>query len=305
MASEIQDQDIEQPAVASQIDLPSLRACIIDLTQPVAKRTHAAFHLRTIGSVDAMGIIAEALRQREDSSLMRHELAYILGQMQCNEATETLSNILKDENEDILVRHESAEALGALGQMASLELLLSFTDHSAPEIAETCQIAVDLIKYRHEQNGGKQEEKGAFLSVDPAPGFTEVKSITELESDLLNPSLSLFVRYRAMFSLRDINTDESALAIAKGFSDSSALFRHEVAYVLGQLMRKVTVPELSVVLRNITEHRMVRHEAAEALGAIGTKEAEEVLQEFQHDEELVVTQSCEVALDTVEYWKDF
>jgi deoxyhypusine monooxygenase len=70
-------------------------------------------------------------------------------------------------------------------------------------------------------------------------------------------------------------------------------------------MRKVTVPELSVVLRNITEHRMVRHEAAEALGAIGTKEAEEVLQEFQHDEELVVTQSCEVALDTVEYWKDF
>jgi len=285
-------------------DLSKYRECLLDLTEPVAKRTHAAFHLRTQGSVDAMQIIAEALRQRKDSSLMRHELAYILGQMQCVEAISTLTSTLQDETEDLLVRHESAEALGALGQLQSLDVLNAFVDHAAPEIAETCQIAVDLIKYRHEQNEGKQEEQGAFLSVDPAPGFSETKSVGELTAVLLDAEQSLFIRYRAMFSLRDLNTDESALAICKGFADNSALFRHEVAYVLGQLMRSVTVPSLSVVLRNLTEHRMVRHEAAEALGAIGNPEAEACLKEFEHDQEVVVNESCAVALDTVQYWKD-
>jgi hypothetical protein len=33
--------------------------------------------------------------------------------------------------------------------------------------------------------------------------------------------------------------------------------------------------------------------------------AEAALQEFIHDPEIVVTQSCEVALDTIDYWGDF
>jgi deoxyhypusine monooxygenase len=37
---------------------------------------------------------------------MRHELAYILGQMQNRKACEVLSKILRDESDDVLVRHE-------------------------------------------------------------------------------------------------------------------------------------------------------------------------------------------------------
>ena len=300
---------IEKEAEAvTKPSLSSLRSVLLDFkNENVAKRTHAAFHLRTLASVEAMEVIAEALRQRDDSDLMRHELAYILGQMQFIEATDTLSNILKDENDSVLVRHESAEALGALGQKESLDLLSSYVTHDAPEISETCQIAVDLIKYRYEENNGQQEEKGVFLSVDPAPGFKQNTDINleQLEEIYMNTSLSLFHRYRAMFSLRDMNTNESALVLAKGLTDTSALFRHEVAYVLGQLMRSVTIPALSVCLENTSEHSMVRHEAAEALGAIGGVEAEEVLSRFTDHDEEVVTQSCVVALDTAEYWKSF
>ena len=294
----------EAPTTASP-DLTKLRTVILDLQESVAKRTHAAFHLRTIATVEAMQVIAKALRQREDSELMRHELAYILGQMQMKEATQTLTDILEDEGDNILVRHESAEALGALGQLASLDVLSKYVDHKAPEIAETCQIAVDLIKYRHEQNNGQQEGKGYFLSVDPAPGFKEVQSCEQLEKTYMDTTKSLFHRYRAMFSLRDLNCDDSALVLAKGLSDSSALFRHEVAYVLGQLMRSCTVPVLSKCLENTDEHSMVRHEAAEALGAIGGADAEEVLGRFTDHGDEVVTQSCVVALDTAEYWKTF
>jgi hypothetical protein len=91
-----------------------------------------------------------------------------------------------------------------------------------------------------------------------------------------------------MFSLRNMNSDDAALALVDGFADSSALFRHEIAYVLGQMQRSVTVEGLSKVLRNKDEHRMVRHEAAEAMGAIGGAEVEAVLNEYSEDGEEVV-----------------
>ena len=39
------------------------------------------------------------------------------------------------------------------------------------------------------------------------------------------PELPLFQRYRAMFALRNIGTDEAVDALASGFSDDSALFK--------------------------------------------------------------------------------
>ena len=49
---------------------------------------------------------------------------------------------------------------------------------------------------------------------------------------------------------------------------SSALLRHEVAFVLGQMQHPTALPALSTSLKRQHEHNMVRHEAAEALGAL-------------------------------------
>ena len=46
---------------------------------------------------------------------------------------------------------------------------------------------------------------------------------------------------------------------------------------------------------------MVRHEAAEALGAIGNRRAMSTLEKFAKDEEIVVAESCEVAIDLLEW----
>ncbi len=46
---------------------------------------------------------------------------------------------------------------------------------------------------------------------------------------------------------------------------------------------------------------MVRHEAAEALGAIGDKIAMSTLREFVDDDSIVVAESCEVAIDLLDY----
>lgn len=279
--------------------LEKLRECILDLSNPVAKRNHAAFLLRTNKTLDAAMIVGEALLNKADGSLMRHELAYILGQMGYTESCNILSSILSDEEDDVLVRHESAEALGAIGSESSLDVLKKFQNHSAPEISETCKIAIDLIAWRKQ---GEQTGNSQYLSVDPAPPFAETKSLDDVRSEYNNMGNSMFNRYRAMFTLRNMNNDEAAIALLDGFKDSSALFRHEVAYVLGQMQRSVTADGLIKVLQNKEEHRMVRHEAAEALGAIGGDKIEAVLEKFKVDEEEVVVDSCVVALDTMDYW---
>lgn len=46
---------------------------------------------------------------------------------------------------------------------------------------------------------------------------------------------------------------------------------------------------------------MVRHEAVEALGSIADESVEEFLKEYAKDEERVVRESAEVALDMAEF----
>ena len=165
--------------------ISALKTCMLDLSQPIGKRTTAAFYLRTIGTIEAAEVIAEALRL-PDSALMRHELAYILGQMQHKELCSTLSTILEDETDDVLVRHEAAEALGAIGDVSSLEVLGKYCDHSAPEIKETCRIAIDLIEWKQSEEKRLVEKSAYFLSEDPAPAIIESNDIKELEIKLMN-----------------------------------------------------------------------------------------------------------------------
>lgn len=95
--------------------------------------------------------------------------------------------------------------------------------------------------------------------------------------------------------------DHVSLPVCPGLRCSSALFRHEIAYVLGQMQHPAAVSSLCEALESSTENPMVRHEAAEALGSIGKQECLSVLQRYRSDRERVVKESCEVALDMLEY----
>ena len=106
---------------------------------------------------------------------------------------------------------------------------------------------------------------------------------------------------RAVFALRNHRTDEAVAALCKGFDSNSALLRHELAYVLGQMQNKHALPALVQRLEDENEHVMVRHEAAEALGAIGNHQAIPTLKKFLSDEHIEVSESCEVALDLLDW----
>lgn len=48
-------------------------------------------------------------------------------------------------------------------------------------------------------------------------------------------------------------------------------------------------------------YSQVRHECAEALGAIAAGDCEKILRKYLNDEQRIVRESCEVALDVCDY----
>ena len=143
-------------------------------------------------------------------------------------------------------------------------------------------------------------ERSEFDSVDPAPPSKDNKVAT-LRNTICNEDEKMFQRMRALFALRNIGGKDSVEALAAAFSSKSALLKHEIAYVLGQMQDSHAVPHLIDRLADADEDVMVRHEAAEALGAIGDRTALSVLEEYVNDDEVVVAESCEVALDLLEW----
>nr|NVI76126.1 nero [Cucujiformia] len=187
---------------------------------------------------------------------------YCLGQMQDEKALNILMKVLDDEKQEPMVRHEAAEALGAIGSDAALSHLEKYKNDPITEVAETCQLALDRIKWL--KNSNKDETKlpkSPYTSVDPAPPSSTL-NIEELKSQLTNEELSLFKRYRAMFALRNIGSPEAIKILGEALNSGSALFKHEIAFVLGQIQHKDSIPFLQKSLENIEENEMVRHECA-------------------------------------------
>lgn len=251
----------------------------------------------------AIEYISEAFG--DDSELLKHEVAYVLGQTKNLQSAIPLRAVTLDQNQQCMVRHEAAEALGALGDKDSLDVLeKAYKEDPSVDVRATCELAIDRIKWQHSDKMVKESlQPSLYSSIDPAPPLAlETDYDVEQLKDLLNDTKKpLFERYRAMFRLRDIGSDEAALALATGFNDDSALFKHEIAYVFGQMGNSIIVPHLVEVLGRKHEASMVRHEAAEALGAIATDEVLPVLRQYLNDDDQVVRESAVVALDMYEY----
>lgn len=143
---EISEFDSVDPAPASEtLSVPSLRSTICDEGERMFQRMRALFALRNIGGVDAIEALAAAYSSK--SALLKHEVAYVMGQMQDPAAVPHLINRLEDHDEDLMVRHEAAEALGAIGDRTALATLEKFVDDPEPVVAESCEVAMDLLEY--------------------------------------------------------------------------------------------------------------------------------------------------------------
>ena len=91
-------------------------------------------------------------------------------------------------------------------------------------VQETCFLAKELMRWKQETNNGEKEGLKfgdlKFKTNDPAPPYSiygdeEVAARCTVEwlQDVLLMNENLFERYRALFTIRELNTKESLIAI--------------------------------------------------------------------------------------------
>ncbi|XP_010262263.1 PREDICTED: deoxyhypusine hydroxylase-B-like [Nelumbo nucifera] len=276
---------------------------LLDQDQPISERFRALFSLRNLRGPGPREALVRATR--DSSNLLAHEAAFALGQMQDVDAVPALQEVLNDLSLHPIVRHEAAEALGAIGLESNIPILKkSLLSDPAQEVRETCELALRRIEEHKTFDDNDQTSAmfpSPFLSVDPAMPASFSSSVDQLREVLLNEEKGMYERYGALFALRNLGGDGAISAIIDSLGAKSALLRHEVAYVLGQLQNKAASAALSEVVKNVNEHPMVRHEAAEGLGSIADSQSVSLLEEFAMDPEPIVSQSCEVALSMLEF----
>lgn len=302
-------------AVANQNSLVIKMGHILnDFDEPLKKRFRALFTLRNLAGAQSIDLINKVLLN-DKSVLLKHECCYCLGQMNDQNAINYLIDCLDNAEENEIVRHEAAEALGNLAKSEDQHIIERLKVNRKDEsdiVNQTCELALDLAAWRagHTEDEIKRMEAlNPYKTKDPAPSFDLEKSLDDLKAILLDAKSSLFDKYRCLFTLRnsgrpdDIELLGQTLVHYKG-DDKMSLFKHEIGYIFGQIQSLDAIPYLEEMVGCKSESDIVRHECAEALGSIGTEKALEFLKRYLQDESLVVKQSCEVALDMIDYTND-
>lgn len=89
----------------SETAVKNIGKVLNDPARPMKERFRALFTLRNLGGETAIECISQCFVN--ESVLLKHELAYCLGQMQDERAIPVLRSVLEDKNQDPIVRHEA------------------------------------------------------------------------------------------------------------------------------------------------------------------------------------------------------
>lgn len=92
-------------AMFDEKDVAAVGQILVNSKQDLTTRFRALFTLRNLGGPAAIKWISQAFE--DDSALLKHELAYCLGQMQDERAIPVLEDVLKDTSQEPMVRHEA------------------------------------------------------------------------------------------------------------------------------------------------------------------------------------------------------
>lgn len=151
----------------------SLRQVLTNESEPLARRFRALFSLKHLAclqppteqTLPAIQAIAAAFASR--SALLKHELAYCLGQTRNADSVSYLQKVVKDSEEDCMCRHEAAEALGALGDASSLDILKIIRDDEKELdiMRETADIAVDRILWENSEKSKTEKLKPRYVLI--------------------------------------------------------------------------------------------------------------------------------------------
>jgi len=138
------------------------------------------------------------------------------------------------------------------------------------------------------------------ITEDPnTPKYT----VEQVRAVLLDETAPIAKRTRCAFMLRQIGSEAAMDALAEAMRSPSVLIGHEVAFVLGQMQNRYIQPTLVRVVQDTTYHPVVRHEVAEALGALADPESIPLLETLCADPCVEVAHTAQIAVERVRFIK--
>lgn len=305
--------------IDSITDVNILGEIIADSSQNIKIRMNCLFQLRTIGSFESVKALENALLKEPSSDLLRHEICYAFGQMISAEGNrEEIERFVNTEIFDksdkwaSIVLHEAAEALGNISNENNIKLLEKFVNYDDEIIKETCELAIENLKWlKITDNGvleGFSEGNKYYCTNDPAPPFNFERDAKYKDIKLLEKILqegSTFDKNRAIFTLRNLGTEEAIDALCSCYTEKfTPLLKHEVSFILGQMaeIASKALSKLEEVLQDENQDPIVRHETALALGEIS--KGKDLLQKYSLHSNQLIAESCIIAEEFVDYWKE-
>lgn len=109
----------------------------------------AIFYFRDLNTKEAVDALAKGFD--DPSDLLRHEVAYVFGQMENEHSIDALKKVLDDVNEKDIVRHEAAEALGNIGTDECVECLSKYLESDIKILRESVQVGLGISSYDEEE----------------------------------------------------------------------------------------------------------------------------------------------------------
>ncbi|CBZ51187.1 putative PBS lyase HEAT-like repeat domain-containing protein [Neospora caninum Liverpool] len=218
-------------------------------------RHEATYVLGQLGCQDAGEPLLKILKDTSEHEMVRHEAAEALSALGYETSLPVLQEVAADESVPLTVRQTCELSVHSLltkieekhaaegTSPAPLTPSRAATSASSPadvpaageEGAVQAKNDEDLWWIR-EENAYRDRQFNTIDPSEPYPNCTE-EDLPWLTAQLLNDEEKLWSRYRALITLRNLNspTATAMLALVLSRDASSALLRHEIAFVLGQL----------------------------------------------------------------------
>ena len=274
--------------------------------------------LRSLRTMEAVEALIMAFEYEVKSDMLKHEICYSLGQMDLSKKNEPralafLEKVVQDTEQSDFVRHEAIEALDDINEDITLKVLETLKQQQTGIVYETYYLKKRQIEWEKATEHGKTEGinlKASLFDSDPAPWYnykadTRYADVGFLQRILLDDvNYDMFERNRALFTLRELNTEESLMAICQCFMEAhlscSDLLKHQAAFVVRQMetLNKAAGP---ILLKYINSHEvspLVMHEVLVTLGWIIEDRA--LITPFLEHPDLLVSESCELAISVIE-----
>lgn len=302
------------------ISLEECKTIFLKETQDVCDKYTAMMTLRTIGTEEAAEVLQEGYKYLGESELLRHDVMYCIGQMKVKNSLEFLLGKMNDPKEKSIVRHEAGEALAnyhSLRETIIPEMQVHW-DSEDELLKSTVRVGIGKLSTFTETSRYGKKYGG---TIEPAEPFNEAEVREFIESkglespknqeELYNQIHKLlledysvvdeFPKYRLCYYLRDQADIRSKTILCdlmkpENRKAASALLRHELAFIMGQINNndKVIQDRLKEVSLDTTEHPVVRHEAI--LSFYDVTKDEEFIEQFLKHENQLIRESVEVAI---------